>query len=294
LGRACEDAPVVHRTTDTDTARVSVVVRAGLCRVRSWTPKMLLALPVEISYNIAWRVLAMDLSSALHLCNTCHTLRTQFSAMKSAAEKQRLHFDNERSMGGLLASNDSVFTRQDSGSSDYSLAVCQELPIEGLSSVRVLVERDRTSVQHWTELVCSTGVSIGVCDAARRNMWLVNTQNGELLRRTRRHSTAKHLFVGPLPQGYPDGDRTAVFCCHHYAAEGDGDDDGELVSPIVEVIVNHDTGTLAFRVGELPPICALSGFPRGLALRPCVLLYQHGANRVSLVGQRWRGAGGPK
>ena len=43
---------------------------------------------------------------------------------------------------------------------------------------------------------------------------------------------------------------------------------GRAKGAIIEVHVDHDAGTLGFRINEGPYIEALKGFPKGAALRP--------------------------
>ena len=57
---------------------------------------------------------------------------------------------------------------------------------------------------------------------------------------------------------------------------------GSATGAVIEVIVDHDEGTLGFRVNGGPELHALGGFPQGAALRPFVQCWRAN-DRVSLV-----------
>lgn len=77
----------------------------------------------------------------------------------------------------------------------------------------------------------------------------------------------------------PDGNNTLVL----KTAEGEPDGlDGRVNGAIIEVRVDHDAGTLSYSVNDGPPLLALSGFPKGVALLPWASLMYPG-DRVSFA-----------
>ena len=57
---------------------------------------------------------------------------------------------------------------------------------------------------------------------------------------------------------------------------------GSATGAVIECILDHDAGSLAFSVNGGPRLHALSGFPKGAAMRLGVCLRWHG-DRVTLV-----------
>ena len=51
---------------------------------------------------------------------------------------------------------------------------------------------------------------------------------------------------------------------------------GRATSAVIEVIVDHSEGSLAFRINDGPVLEALRGFPKGAPLRPWVLMWLQG------------------
>ena len=71
----------------------------------------------------------------------------------------------------------------------------------------------------------------------------------------------------PLPDGWPDGINTQIMKdeagqrAHLY---------NKANGAVIAVCIDHDAGTLGFRVNGGPLLEALKGFPVGAALRPWV------------------------
>ena len=121
---------------------------------------------------------------------------------------------------------------------------------------------------------------IGVCDAAARNAWAVYLCSG-MLRRCQRDEQGRSVRSSIPPDGWPDGFNTQVF------KRADGQPHGLLgatVNAVIEVLVDHDSGSLAYRVNhdERRHVFDLR-FPAGAALRPFALLGDPG-DRVLLGG----------
>ena len=69
------------------------------------------------------------------------------------------------------------------------------------------------------------------------------------------------------PEGWPDGHGTAV-CSPSLK--------GKEVGAVIEVVVDHDAGSLSFRINRGPLLPALGGYPRGARLRPWARLCHEG------------------
>ena len=57
---------------------------------------------------------------------------------------------------------------------------------------------------------------------------------------------------------------------------------GRATGAVIEVIVDHSEGSLAFRINDEPPLPALRGFPKGAPLRPWARLCLNG-DRVAFT-----------
>ena len=109
-----------------------------------------------------------------------------------------------------------------------------------------------------------------MCDAAARNSWSLYLFHGCLYRH-HRNANGELDFEAPPPEGWPNGDCTRVV----------KDEAGlptdlcyRAIGAVIEVIFDHDKGTLSFHVNDGPLLDALKGkttrckFPKGAALRP--------------------------
>ena len=123
------------------------------------------------------------------------------------------------------------------------------------------------------------GIWIGVCTLACDHCWAVELRDGRLWRWNRTPQgvldRCAHTRASP-PEGFPDGDNTQVTSTSQWAQAGQWQlhkfDIGHW--PTIEVLVDHDAGTLAYSVDGEPPRHALSGFPPGAALRPWVRCFR--------------------
>ena len=67
------------------------------------------------------------------------------------------------------------------------------------------------------------------------------------------------------PEGYPDGDERLILTdCAGNPTNLKQKANGALIA----VVVDHDRGTLSFRINDGPVLEALTGFPAGAQLRP--------------------------
>ena len=118
---------------------------------------------------------------------------------------------------------------------------------------------------------------IGVCNAASNCGWGLFLSDGALYRFSR--NAAGELVNAPPPEGWPDGDRTQLM---RNAAGQPADLQGRAEGAVIEVIVDADEGSLAFRVnGEAPLRVPDFAFPQGAQLRPWARLVGEFGDRVS-------------
>jgi hypothetical protein len=194
-------------------------------------------------------------------------------------------------------------TRELGNPIDLPWAAGETLPKKGHSAWTICVERADDEMGDHV---------IGVCDASTKNAWGLLLSSGELrrfqrdtmrkafvdLRESHPLSPIRLLFClmmrghglpagclpllhcfgsaktvgkptrGEPPAGWPDGMGTRVLA----GDEGARTTDGKVTGALIEVLVDHDAGTLAFSVNGGPREVALEGFPRGAALRPWATL----------------------
>lgn len=133
------------------------------------------------------------------------------------------------------------------------------LPRIGVSSWKV----------HIDESFRNHGIlQVGVCDAAARCGWGLCLCSGKLYRDSRDANGFLYYappYNAPPPDGFPDGDGTNVMTDE----AGQGLHlRGRAIGLVIEVLVDHNAGTLGFRINDGPPLNALGGFPRGAVLHP--------------------------
>ena len=130
---------------------------------------------------------------------------------------------------------------------------------------------------------------LGVCDQAGICGWGIEPYSGCLSRYTRdEHGHVDLLHPAPPPNGCPCGiGQRLMGGTLRETAEGS----------VIEMRVDADSGTVGFTVDEqgqgrrhppthigYPRRRELSGFPRGVALRPWAMLYLHVEDQVTLHG----------
>ena len=103
-------------------------------------------------------------------------------------------------------------------------------------------------------------VVIGVARADGSLGWGLYLGVGDLCRRI-----GPDYAPVPLPDGWPDGYGTQVM---KTKAGRPTNLNGEASGAVITVCIDHDAGTLGFRVNGGPLLEALKGFPVGAALRP--------------------------
>ena len=223
----------------------------------------LLGLPEELLHLVADALLHKHLPSALRLSQACTALRGRLAAVRAAAEARRLRWVAEVTDTNVLATSDEgrALTRVGYGQGGIwghegdAWAAGSLLPTVGRVSFSVRIERSRShrGVMH-----------IGVCTAANTDGWGLHPFYGKLWRYHRdADGSVRFADERAPPANYPNGDNTQVM---FNAAGRPANLQGRANGTVIEVIVDHNEGSLAFRVdGKLTP--ALRGFPKGAPLR---------------------------
>eukprot|EP01048_Picozoa_sp_COSAG05_P007544 COSAG05_NODE_535_length_8871_cov_311.345759_2_plen_247_part_00 len=237
--------------------------------------------------------LANNPRDLLWLAQTCQTLYSKIETARLLAEARRLCWLPDLTSKQIHIS--------DQGRT-LSVACCDDsiepwvcgrlLPTAGTSAWQVHVDRSRCND--------GNGMSVGVCNAEARCCWGVFLYSGRL-RCISRDADGK-VDYEPPPKGYPNGNYTTVVM-----KDGAGQRTnltGKANGATIEVSIDHDAGTLGYRINGGPYLVALpldledengnspkkkkkaSGairtFPQGAALRPYASCYYVG-DRLSFV-----------
>jgi hypothetical protein len=227
------------------------------------------ALPDELLHEVWRHALVAHLPSALRLRQTSRALFNRLLPVRAESEARRLQWLPTATSRCEISDQGRVATKY-VGDGRLPWAASGLLPTEGRSAWSVRIDASVKNAGY---------VDVGVCDTACRNGWGLYLVTG-LLGRIALNEQEHSLRGVPPPKGWPDGHRKRLMW----------DDSGQPTNlrgraegAVIEVIVDHDTGTLSFRINGGPPILALSGFPRGAALRAWVSLFAEEPDRVSLV-----------
>ena len=152
------------------------------------------------------------------------------------------------------------------------------LPLVGKSAWKVRVDRSKKND--------GNGMCIGVCDAEAYCSWGLFLYSGRL-RCVTRDAEGK-LDYEPPPAGYPNGNYTTIVMKDDAGQRmGLG---GKANGAVIEVLLDHDAGTLGYHINCGPYLAALPleikdpgnserkprTFPQGAALRPYASCYYVG------------------
>jgi hypothetical protein len=235
------------------------------------TPNWLLELPGELTVEIARQLLALDLPTALRLCQSCRQLHERLATVRAEAEARRLRWLPELADGHVVKHDGRSLTGVTGPSDWMPVAAANLLPTTGVSSwtLRVAVDDHNEGF-----------MDLGVCDADGKNAWGFNLLTGKI-RRASKQNQPSWLRTADPPDGYPDGDDTEVVrqgVALKAAVRPKGAE--------ITVVVDHDAGTLGFRfkgVKRRKLLHAVAGFPRGTLLRPHASLFFSPKDTVSFV-----------
>ena len=214
----------------------------------------LLGLPEELLHLVADALLHKHLPSALRLRQASTALRGRLAAVRAAAEARRLRWVPELTDTDLNAISDEGRRLTMMGYDNIlSWAAGPLLPTAGRVSFSVRIEESNEN---------RGGLVIGVCNEAGTCAWGLRPYDGKLFRHSR--TADGQLIDAPPPEGWSCGGVTQVMVDE---AGQPANLNGRATGAVIEVIVDHSEGSLAFRVnGKLSP--ALRGFPKGAPLRP--------------------------
>ena len=222
-------------------------------------------LPEELFLHVVHVLLRSATASTSSLCRAvvrlaqvCSIADTRLAPLKS--EIKRLRFDIILSQS-VRWSSWQVQLLFYSGGAD-SWACCGSLPARGRSCWRVRVDSTSSGAGLFY---------LGITDPSARWAWGLCPARGHI-RRWHRDSL-RRVCGAPVPATYPNGHLTHV----HYDDTGAKTNLGgrATVGCTIDVVYDADEGTLAYRMAEGGQLLrALSGFPKGEAMRPWVRVGQ--------------------
>lgn len=213
-------------------------------------------LPDEVLQETGARALANELYDSQQLLRVSKRMWTALQPVRTAAKRQRLRW--------MVAHGAKKQVNEATVDHSQGIVIGSRLPTKGISSwkVRVAMTKGNFGNMH-----------VGVLDDQIRCGWALQLGNMSLRR-----------VFGPSPTGFPDGDgeRTTVDGLNYSKAV----QSGRAPAPVIEVVTDHDAGTLSFRVTshlkDGPLHEALNGFPKGAALRIFAFVCTAG-DKLSLV-----------
>jgi len=126
-------------------------------------------------------------------------------------------------------------------------------------------------------------IYVGVVAVAANYGWGFNPETGRIGNRLLTSFASgtiscQRSLLQPLPEGFPAVEEAMADLQPPLQACGSRD--------VVHVTVDHDAGTLSFALNGGAPSLAVTGFPKGAALRPWVRIRDR-VDRVSLQPGWW-------
>jgi len=243
-------------------------------------------LPDTLVEKVGYDTLANNVRDLLRLCQTCQTLREKLEDVRRLAETRRLYCLPELTAKQIVISNDGRTLTPASCTDDVPWVSGRLLPTVGRTAWKVRVDNSQCND--------GNGMWIGVCDAEARCSWGLELYSGRL-RCICRNPDGK-LDYGPPPEGYPNGNYTTIVMRNNAGRHTDMK--GRATGAVVEVVLDHDTGTLGYHINggrylKAFPISNKSRrplvkkrqptvFPQGAALRPYVSCYYPG-DRLTFI-----------
>ena len=250
---------------------------------------------------VGQRLLAYSPRDALRFCQACLTLHDKLAELRLRAEAGRLCWLRDLTTKHELSEDGRTLTAVRGNDSIEAWAAGRLLPAEGTSSWKIRVVTSKRND--------GNGMWVGVCDAAARCSWGLFLYSGRL-RRVCVDANGKLDFDAPLLDNYPNGNFRQVM-----KPPGEGSSLRSRANGAeIEVIVDHDEGTLGYRInggqylealpaprtprggstsslelqdGAHPGPCEV--FPRGMELRPYASAYYHGDSMrfTTAYVERW-------
>ena len=240
----------------------------------------LLDLSNELMELVGCAVLVNSPRDALRLYQTCRNVCQSLGRMKALVEARRLRWLPELTAEHEISDDGRTLTCTRSAGSDDLLPWVSGglLPNQGKSAWKVRVLRSLRND--------GNGMFVGVCDATSCWAWGLFLFSGRLRRVTRDANGKIDLGAQP-PDGLPNGNYQQII----KNPDGrPGHLKGRATGALIEVSVDHDAGTLCYRIGGGPSLLALPPpdrpphlsrmeprvFPQGAALRPYAACYYAG------------------
>lgn len=198
-------------------------------------PTTLLSLPEELLCVVGRHLLMMHLPSAVHLASrTCKSFRSGLQTVHEAATARRLQWLPSHTMRHHISNDGRTITKTHANGHDCSCAAGPLLPVVGKSAWRVRIEESVGKDSGSTPY-------LGVCDASGRSEWGLDLCEGKLVHLKRNHK-GQIVELGDNRASQRLGDSVCLFTGRAGCAAG----------AVVEIIINHDLGTLSFSVDGGP------------------------------------------
>ena len=237
----------------------------------------LLDLSNEVMELIGCAALANNPRDALRFCQSCRFLCHNLERLKVLVQARRLRWLPELTAEHEVSDDGRSLTCTRSAGNDALLPWVSGglLPMVGKSVWTIRVLRSCRND--------GNGIFIGVCDAASHWAWGLFLFSGRL-RRIARDSDGKVDLGAPAPDDLPNGNYEQIM---KDPTGRPADLRGGATGATIEVRVDHDAGTLSYRINGGPGLTALPPpggtghakrleprvFARGAALRPYAACY---------------------
>jgi hypothetical protein len=198
-------------------------------------PLTLLSLPEEVLIIVARHALAAHLRSATHFATqTSRSLCACLRPVLQEASARRLTWLGSHTLRHDISPDGRSLTKTHANGHDCAHAAGPLLPTIGRSAWRVRVECCNDDGDGYD----INSMFIGVCDASGRSEWGLDLSTGCIVHLKRNHK-GQIVELGDNRASQPLGDSVCLR--------------GRAAGAILEVCVDHDHGTLRFRVDGAPP-----------------------------------------
>jgi len=247
----------------------------------------ILDLPDHLLEHMGHAALASCPRDLLRTCQASQSFHSKLREVQRLAERSRATWVQELSAKQINISSDGrTLTVAGHDDSVEPWVSGRLLPTTGTSAWKVRIGK------HEEKENDGNGMWIGVCDADACYSWGVSLHSGRLRFISRDEDGA--LDYGGPPTGYPSGNYTTIVLKDDLGQRTGLH--GRADGTVIEVILDHDTGALGYRIDDGPYLKAFplepnektgkkqkpKAFPRGAALRPYASCYYVG-DHISFV-----------
>ena len=196
-------------------------------------PMSLLSLPEEVLLIVARHTLAVHLPAAVRFATqTCQGLRAGLRAAVEEASARRLRWQAAHTLRHDISADGRQLTKTHANGHDCAHAAGPLLPTTGRSAWRIRV--DECCDDNGDEL---NNLFIGVCDASCRSEWGLDLHTGCIVHLKRNHK-GQIVELGDNRASQSLGESVRLR--------------GRATGAVIEVSVDHDLGTIRFRVNDEP------------------------------------------